>query len=118
MSLPGGFSAFVCDSMNQLLQILISWGGRYFNYKVIPTDLVAPASAVMRETNKQCSKGKGSLGENEEMGSFVSSLVQLLMVRGSRDSREMKDRIAICTPCEPLSLLASWEGPRLLPGPL
>lgn len=27
VSLPGGFSAVVCDSMNQLLHI-ISWGGR------------------------------------------------------------------------------------------
>lgn len=71
MSSPGGFSAIVCDSMNQLLHI-ISWGSRYFNYPIIPTDPVPLASVVMGETSKQCSKGRSSLRENEEIGFFVS----------------------------------------------
>lgn len=66
LCLPGGFSDIVCDSMNHLLHI-ISWGSRYFNYPIIPTDLMAPASDVMRETS--------SLRENEKIGSFVSPCV-------------------------------------------
>lgn len=59
VSLPGGFSDIVSDSMNQLLHI-ISWGSRYFNCLIIPTDLMAPASDVMRETSEQAMlKGNG-----------------------------------------------------------
>lgn len=102
--------------MNQLLHI-ISWGSRYFNYPIIPTDPVPPASVVMGETTKQCSKGRVHSGK---MRRYVSlfPLVRLPIVRGSRDPREVIDGIALSTPCEPLSLLASWEGTRLFPGPL
>lgn len=63
MSLQGGFSAIICDSMNQLLHIIGSGeGSRYFNYLIIPTDLIVPASVVRREKSKQCSKARGSLG--------------------------------------------------------
>lgn len=68
---PGGFSAIACDSMNRLLHI-ISWGSGYFNYPIIPTDLMASASVVMKEMSEQCSKGKGLLGESEEIAPFVS----------------------------------------------
>lgn len=73
MSLQGRFSAIICDSMNQLLHIIGSGeGSRYFNYLIIPTDLIVPASVVMREKRKQCSKAGGSLGQNvgDGIGSF------------------------------------------------
>lgn len=69
MSRRGGFSAIICDSMKQLLRV-ISWGGGYVNYLIIPIDLIAPASVVTREKSKRCSKGRGSLGENEQIGLF------------------------------------------------
>lgn len=64
MSLQGGFSAIICDSMNQLLHIIGSGeGSRSLNYLIIPTDLIVPASAVMREKSKRCTGfARGSLG--------------------------------------------------------
>lgn len=67
MSSQGGFSAIICDSMNQLLHIIGSGeGSRYFNYLIIPTDLIVPASVVMRK------KAQASLGENvgDRIGGF------------------------------------------------
>lgn len=111
--LQGGFSAIICDSMNQLLHIIGSGeGSRYFNYLIIPTDLTVPASVVMRE------KSQGSLRENvgDRIGSFP--VCCFLSSEGPETPRVMKDGAAISSPREMLSLLASQEGHRLSPDPL
>lgn len=119
MSLQGSFSAIICDSMSQLLHIIgLGEGSRYFNYLIIPTDLIVPASVVMREKSKRCSKARGSLGENvgDRIGSF--SVCCFLSSKGPEAPRVMKDGVVIPSPCEMLSLLASLEGHRLSPDAL
>lgn len=123
MSLQGGFSAIICDSMNQLLHIIGSGeGSRSLNYLIIPTDLIVPASAVMREKSKRCSKARGShgvhSGENvgDRIGSF--SVCCFLSSEGPETPRVMKDEVVISSPREMLTLLASQEGHRLSSDPL
>lgn len=112
MSLQGGFSAIICDSMNQLLHIIRSGeGSRYFNYLIIPTDLIVPASVVVRK------KAQGSLGENVggRIGGFP--VCCFLSSEGPETPKVMKDDLAISSPRE---TSACWlqERHRLSPAPL
>lgn len=80
MSSQGGFSAIICDSMNQLLHIIGSGeGSGYFNYLIIPTDLIVPAGVVVRK------KAQGSLGGKCRRQDWWFPCVLFPLLRGSRD---------------------------------
>lgn len=110
MSSQSGFSAVICDSMNQLLHIIGSGeGSGYFNYLIIPTDLIVPASVVVRK------KAQGSLGGN--VGDRIGGFPVLLSSEGPETPRVMKDGAVISSPRE---TSACWlqERHRLSPAPL